>query len=81
MTDFVVEAAVLNNFWLWAVALLFCMPVRSVASRALAGCCRGRATLYHTVVFAVRTAVSLVMLVCSVALLVSTNNAFIYTRF
>ena len=65
-TDFISQSALTDHFWLWIVALLFCMPVR-------------RWLPDH---FLLRLAVSLLVLVLSVALLVgATNNAFIYTRF
>jgi alginate O-acetyltransferase complex protein AlgI len=70
--DFVDESALLNNFWLWVVAVLFCMPLRSMIEN------HGNSvflTIYRIVV-------SVVILVLSTALLVgATNNAFIYTRF
>ncbi|MBQ9215304.1 MAG: MBOAT family protein [Prevotella sp.] len=65
-TDFISQSALTDHFWLWVVALVFCMPVR----RWLPDHLLTRLTL------------SLVVLVLSVALLVgATNNAFIYTRF
>lgn len=65
-TDFISQSALTDHFWLWIVALLFCMPVRCWLPD-------------H---FLMRLAVSLLVLVLSVALLVgATNNAFIYTRF
>ena len=65
-TDFISQSALTDHFWLWIVALLFCMPVR-------------RWLPDH---FLMRLVLSLVVLVLSVALLVgATNNAFIYTRF
>ena len=65
-TDFISQSALTDHFWLWIVALLFCMPIR-------------RWLPDHVLV---RLALSLVVLVLSVALLVgATNNAFIYTRF
>ena len=70
--DFVDESALLDNFWLWVVAMLFCMPLRSMIEN------HGNSvflTIYRIVV-------SVVILVLSTALLVgATNNAFIYTRF
>ena len=78
--DFDARMALMNNFWLWPAAILLCMPVR----RLLADRCRrllSDAALAATLT-AVRVALSLTILVLSVALLVgATNNAFIYTRF
>ena len=34
-TDFVSESALFDNFWLWVAAILFCMPVRRVASQVM----------------------------------------------
>ncbi len=65
-SDFAAESVLTDKFWLWIVAIVFCMPLRISTSTN----------------FIVRTAVSAVILVLSVALLVgATNNAFIYTRF
>ncbi len=65
-TDFAAESILTDKFWLWIVAIAFCLPLRISTSTN----------------FIVRTAVSAVIIVLSVALLVgATNNAFIYTRF
>ena len=65
-TDFISQSALTDHFWLWIVALLFCMPIRRMLPD-------------HVLV---RLTLSLVVLLLSVALLVgATNNAFIYTRF
>jgi len=81
-TDFVSESAVLDNFWLWAASLLFCMPVRRVAGNVLHRITSWSGAVRGVCVLSVRMAVSVVLLALSVALLVgATNNAFIYTRF
>lgn len=81
-TDFVSESAIFDNFWLWAAALLFCMPVRRVASGILHRLTSWNATVNGVCVLTARTVVSVALLALSVALLVgATNNAFIYTRF
>jgi alginate O-acetyltransferase complex protein AlgI len=79
---FVDESALTDHFWLWLVAILFCMPVRTAVSR-LAGRVFGEdGGAMKFVTFCSRLAVSLVLLALSVSLLVgATNNAFIYTRF
>ena len=79
--DFVDESALLDNFWLWIVALFFCLPVRTTVGewtdRLL-----GDSWLKTTVVYASRIILSVGILILSTALLVgATNNAFIYTRF
>lgn len=81
-TDFVSESALFDNFWLWVAAILFCMPVRHVASQVMNRLTGWNAAVNGTCVFTVRMAVSVMLLTLSVALLVgATNNAFIYTRF
>lgn len=81
-TDFVSQSALLDNFWLWLVAIVFCMPVRTWAGSVVARRMPGGAAVAQTVTVTVRIALSLALLVLSVSLLVgATNNAFIYTRF
>lgn len=80
--DFLTASAITDNFWMWVLALLFCMPVRSTSARLLARFTHEGSNLHQTLKFSARLAVSLLMLILSVALLVgATNNAFIYTRF
>ncbi len=79
--DFVDESALLDNFWLWVIALFFCLPVRTTVGewtdRLL-----GDSWFKTTVVYASRILLSVGILILSTALLVgATNNAFIYTRF
>lgn len=82
LTDFVSQAAITDNFWLWVMAIIFCMPLRSTASALLARMLGRNSVLHGGAVLCVRVCISLVMLMLSVALLVgATNNAFIYTRF
>jgi alginate O-acetyltransferase complex protein AlgI len=76
------ESALLNNFWLWIVALLFCMPVRQYAGKLTERLLAKHQGLLSAVNTTSRIVVSLVILILSIALLVgATNNAFIYTRF
>ncbi len=82
IVDFVDIAALTDNFWLWIVALLFCMPLRHWAAAAAEKLLHKRQTAYDLVVFISRTVFSLAALGASISLLVgATNNAFIYTRF
>lgn len=82
LTDFVSQAAITDNFWLWVMAIIFCMPLRGTASALLASMLGRSSVLHGGAVLCVRVCISLVMLMLSVALLVgATNNAFIYTRF
>lgn len=79
--DFVDESALLDNFWLWTVALCFCLPVRSSIS-ALADKWLGDSSVKTVLVYSTRIVLSVGILILSTALLVgATNNAFIYTRF
>ena len=80
-TDFVVESALLNNFWLWLFAIFFCMPIREMVSNLAERYIRP-AGLQTTVALVTKLTLSATILILSAALLVgATNNAFIYTRF
>lgn len=82
LADFVSQSALTDKFWLWAVAIVFCMPVRRWAYSLTARCFRPGGVTERGIVLVSRLAVSLVVLVLSVSLLVgATNNAFLYTRF
>lgn len=82
MSDFFAWSALTDKFWLWAVAIVFCMPVRRGAT-ALCRRLPGGGGAFGTLVLqTARMTVSVVILAVSVALLVgATNNAFLYTRF
>ena len=81
-TDFVSQAAVIDKFWLFLFALILCMPVRTLVADVSARVLRNNRWLHNGAIFAGRTALSLIILALSVALLVgATNNAFLYTRF
>lgn len=81
-TDFTVEGALFDNFWLWVTAILFCMPTRSYLAslpQRIMPSHRGAAA---NVILLSRVVAAAVILVVSVALLIgATNNAFLYTRF
>ena len=80
--DFTVESALLDNFWLWVVGIVFCLPVYDTVARLFHSVFRRQTTLKKNLVLLTRLSVSAVLLLVSVALLVgATNNAFIYTRF
>ncbi|MGN1263699.1 MAG: MBOAT family O-acyltransferase [Prevotella sp.] len=82
LTDFVAVNALTDKFWLWITAILFCMPLRAWAYKATTMCFRQGGTMERSIVLVSRLAVSVAVLVLSVALLVgATNNAFLYTRF
>lgn len=81
-TNFVSESVLTDRFWLWAVALVFCMPLRSWADRLLHKLTGRHTAAYNAMLFVSRLSFSLVALAACIALLVgATNNAFIYTRF
>ncbi len=77
-----VESIILDNLWLWVASLILCLPVRTNIEKSG----QRLAVKYpnagnYTVQFC-HALVSVVILICCVALLVgATNNAFIYTRF
>ncbi len=80
--DFTVESALLDNFWLWVVGIVFCLPVYDTVARLFHRVFHRQTTLKKNLVLLTRLSVSAVLLLVSVALLVgATNNAFIYTRF
>lgn len=80
--DIVSAAALTDNFWLWVVALVFCLPVRRWASNLTVERLSEESILRSVLTISSRTLVSLLLLAVSVCLLVgATNNAFIYTRF
>ena len=79
--DFVDESALLDNFWLWVVALFFCLPVRTTIGE-WTDSLLGDSNVKSVLVYSTRIVLSVAILVLSTALLVgATNNAFIYTRF
>ena len=81
-SDFTVEGAIFDNFWLWITAILFCMPVRRVASSIPDRLFPRHRWVGRGVTLVSRLVVAAVILLVSVALLVgATNNAFLYTRF
>ena len=72
-SGFDVKQAITGNLWLWIAALTLCMPVRTYAENRIKN---------PNIKYAIRTALSLVILLLSVSLLVgATNNAFLYFRF
>lgn len=81
-TDFTVEGAIFDNFWLWMTAILFCMPVRRWASAIPYKLVPSHQGFGDSITLVSRIAVGVIILILSVALLIgATNNAFLYTRF
>ncbi len=80
--SYVSVTAITDHFWLWGVAILFCMPVREWAYERLCRHAGEESALTQNLVFVGRTLVSLAIVVFSVSLLIGeTSNPFIYTRF
>lgn len=74
--------AITDHFWLWIVAIIFCMPVREWCYGRVAGLLGEDSTSMRSVLLLTRTVLSFIIMFLSVALLVGeTNNPFIYTRF
>ncbi len=82
VSDITEQSAIMGNFWLWVVALVFCLPTRRFMGDMLKRICSKHECVYSWSLLSVRLVASVAILVISVALLVgATNNAFIYTRF
>lgn len=82
LDDFIAVNALTDKFWLWVVAIVFCMPVHRWISGFTTRCLGGGGALESFVTLTARVALSAGIVVLSVALLVgATNNAFLYTRF
>ncbi len=80
--DLLAETALTGRAWLWAAALLLCMPVRRWGGVAMSRCLGRHELLFGAARLGVRTVVSLLLLGLSVVLLVgATSNPFLYTRF
>ncbi len=74
------QTALTDNFWIWVVAILLCMPLRAKLERLAERKLNGTGGAY--MLSAGRAVASAIILILCVALLVgATNNAFIYTRF
>lgn len=82
ISDFKVESAVFDNFWLWITGLLFCLPVRSFV-QDFSMKLRPEKHSAVAIAFSITKAVvGIAILILSVTLLIgATNNAFLYTRF
>jgi len=80
--SYITISAFFDNFWLWIAAILFCMPIREKCYELLTKWKKPDTMVCRNIVFATRTVISIMILICSVALLIGeTNNPFIYTRF
>lgn len=82
LTDFVSANVIFEKFWLWIAAIVLCMPVRKYIGDKFSSSVDNNGLVYKTAHLTMRFAISVVLLVVSVALLIgATNNAFLYTRF
>jgi alginate O-acetyltransferase complex protein AlgI len=80
--DFACENALRSHFWLWVAAMLFSMPVRRLAESVPHRLFSRGGLVAMNITMTSRLALSVVLLLLSVALLIgATNNAFLYTRF
>lgn len=76
------ETALTDNFWLWVIALIFCMPLRRWVETGFSRILPRHKAGGNYLDAAMKGIASVIILVMCVALLVgATNNAFIYTRF
>lgn len=81
-TDFTVESALTDHFWLWIVSIVLSMPVRDAVANGLQKMMGSDSHVYPVIINTSRILLSVIILILSTALLVgATNNAFIYTRF
>lgn len=80
--DNIIGDALLAKFWLWIVAIILCMPVRTFMADKLEQLTKNQSYIGQGIQLAVQVFISISILIASVALLIgATNNAFIYTRF
>lgn len=79
--NFITSSAITDNFWLWAIALAFCLPMRSWLAKGTARLVNDETRLQQ-IYFGTRMVYTVFTIIVGTALLVgATNNAFIYTRF
>ena len=72
----------MDNFWLWIVGVVMCLPVYDTVVSMYQSVFRKETALARNISLATRIVVSVALLMLSISLLVgATNNAFIYTRF
>lgn len=77
-----VESVIVDNLWLWLVAIILCLPVRTHLERIGVNTAAKISKNGEYTIQLCHSIVSVIILICCVALLVgATNNAFIYTRF
>jgi alginate O-acetyltransferase complex protein AlgI len=80
--DLLSQTAFTDNFWLWVIALIFCLPVYNAVNKLHQRIFANHEKCGVIVATTTRIIISALLLISCVALLVgATNNAFIYTRF
>ena len=80
--DVITTNAITDNFILWVVAIIFCMPVREWALNMTDKFINKDSSLSLNIKLVTKIIVSVFILFTSIALIVgATNNAFLYTRF
>ena len=80
--DFIAESGWWNNFWLWIIGIVLCLPVGEWLSKLNTRVFGKAPVLAVSAETIFKIAFGIMVIVLSVALLVgATNNAFIYTRF
>ena len=80
--DFIAESGWWNNFWLWIIGIVLCLPVGEWLSKLNTRVFGKVPVLAVSAETIFKIAFGIMVIVLSVALLVgATNNAFIYTRF
>ncbi|MDE7413801.1 MAG: MBOAT family protein [Muribaculaceae bacterium] len=76
------ETALTDNFWIWVIALLLCIPLRRWIETGVSKLLPRHPEGGNYVEATLKACASVVILLLCVTLLVgATNNAFIYTRF
>ena len=81
-TDFMTSTVIFDHFYLWIIAILFCMPLRQWANTLTLKITKGENATYRNLVLVSRLTLTIVIVACATVLLAgATNNPFLYTRF
>ena len=81
-TDFMTSTVIFDHFYLWIIAILFCMPLRQWTNTLTLKITKGENATYRNLVLVSRLTLTIVIVACATVLLVgATNNPFLYTRF
>ena len=80
--DFLSFNMLTEHFYLWIIALLFCLPLRNWVNTLTLKITGGETATYRNLVLLSRLAITVIVFSLSIVLLVgATNNPFLYTRF